>query len=215
MQRSTAVLLAAGGAGLFVILGVLVRAVHSESSASGATASSHPSAPIASRGDSEGATPAWRAPAARHVHRDEADDSTSAPAAPSLDEHAPPATRANTEHLEFGGAQLRAQTAAVEPLLVKCVDDAVATGQAPTGKAMLTYIVVRKGDKTYVEDTGIDEDKTTLPAGQLLDCLRETARSMKFEGLPREAQGIVATRAVTVDHGKLVGNKHVTFSYLR
>jgi hypothetical protein len=67
----------------------------------------------------------------------------------------------------------------------------------------------------FVEDTGVDEDKTTLPGGDLLDCLRETSRSMKFEGLPREADGIVVTRAVTVDHGKLVGNKHVTFSYLR
>jgi hypothetical protein len=220
MQRSTAVLLVAGGTALFVTLGVLVRAVHSESSASDASTSSHPSAPIASRTDpsaepSRSTTPPWRGSVVRHIHRDEADDSSSASAAPSLDEHAPPATRANTKNLEFGGKQLRAQTAAVEPLVVKCIADAVAAGQSPTGKATLTYIVTQRGDKVFVEDTGVDEDKTTLPSGELLDCLRETSRSMKFEGLPREADGIVVTRAVTVDHGKLVGNKHVTFSYLR
>lgn len=221
MQRSTAVLLVAGGTGLLVTLGLLVRAVHSETAPSDAAASSHPSAAIASRGQAEGtAAPAW-APAARHM-RDEADDSSpSAPAGgPSLDEHAPPpAAGASTHHLEFGGKQLRTQTAAVEPLVVKCIDDAVAAGQSPTGEATLTYIVTQKGDKVSVEDTGVDEDKTTLPAGTLLDCLRETSRSMKFDGLPHQGEegivGIVVTRAVTVDHGKLVGNKHVTFSYLR
>jgi hypothetical protein len=45
--------------------------------------------------------------------------------------------------------------------------------------------------------------------------MRETARAMKFEGLPREAEGLVVTRSVTLEAGKLVDYKHVGFSYLR
>jgi hypothetical protein len=38
---------------------------------------------------------------------------------------------------------------------------------------------------------------------------------MSFEGLPREASGLVVTRSVKVESGKLVEYKHVGFSYLR
>lgn len=216
MRRSTAALLVAGGTGLFVTLGVLVRAVHSEAAAVDVSSPRHPSAPVASRAEDRpnAAAPSWSAPAGRQVLRDQADDSTDPSPAPSL-EHGEPGTMANRQHLEFGGKQLRDQTAAVEPLIRACIDTAVAAGRSPTGKATLTYIVTKHGDKVGVEDTGIDDDTTTLPAGPLLDCLRDTSRGMKFEGLPREAQAIVATRRVTVDHGKLVENEHVTFSYLR
>lgn len=144
-------------------------------------------------------------------------DSTtsSAPAAPSLDDTAPPATRGNTKNLHFGGTQLRAQNAAVQPLVEKCISDAAARGVAPSGQATLTYIVVKKGEKVTVEDTGVDDSKTTLQAPDLVDCMRETAREMKFEGLPREAEGLVVTRSVTLEAGKLVDYKHVGFSYLR
>lgn len=141
--------------------------------------------------------------------------SSSAPPAPSLDDTAPPGTRGNTKNLHFGGTQLRAQHAAVQPLVEKCVSDAVAKGTAPSGEATLTYIVVKKGEKVAVEDTGIDDSKTTLQGSELLDCMRETARAMKFEGLPREAEGLVVTRSVTLEAGKLIDYKHVGFSYLR
>ena len=132
-----------------------------------------------------------------------------------VDDHPPPATRANTKNLHFGGTQLRAQTAAVEPLVKKCIEAATAAGGSPTGKAVLTYVVAQRGDKVAVEDTGIDEDKTTLQGDQLLDCLRETARGMKFEGLPREAEALVVTRTITLEHGAITEYKHVGFSYLR
>jgi hypothetical protein len=138
------------------------------------------------------------------------DDST--PATAVADDNAPPATRGNTKNLHFGGAQLRTQAEAVRPLVEKCVTE---KGQGANGATVLTYVVAKHGDKVQVEDTGIDDDKTTLQSTELLDCLRETARNMSFEGLPREASGLVVTRSVKVESGKLVEYKHVGFSYLR
>ena len=79
----------------------------------------------------------------------------------------------------------------------------------------MTYVVAQRGDKVQVEDTAIDDDKTTLQGDQLLECLRETARGMKFEGLPREAEALVVSRTITLDHGAITEYKHVGFSYLR
>jgi hypothetical protein len=137
-----------------------------------------------------------------------------APSVPS-DPSPPPATRANTKNLHFGGTQLRAQTAAVEPLVKKCVEADVAAGHSPTGKATLTYIVAQRDDRVAVEETGVDEEKTTLQGPELLECLHNTSRSMKFEGLPREAEALIVTRSVTLERGKLTENRHVGFSYLR
>lgn len=119
------------------------------------------------------------------------------------------------QNLQFGSKQLHAQTRAVEPLVRECVDNAVATGVMPTGTAILTYIVARHGDHLEIEDTGIDAEKTTLQPESLLTCLHQTAKAMKFEGLPRDAQEIYAARRVTLENGKITEYKHVTFSYLR
>ena len=134
-----------------------------------------------------------------------------APAAPDT---APP-PRDNNQGLEFGGKQLHAQTKAVEPLVRECVEKAAITGARPTGTAMLTYIVAKRGDKFEIEDTGIDNEKTTIENEGLLECLHQTAKGMKFEGLPRGAQEIYAARRVTLENGKVTEYKHVTFSYLR
>lgn len=229
MQRSPrgAVLLVAGAIGLFVILGVLVRAVHSEApdtsgthestasrpgtSQPGASAPSSVSGPIAARDPSSARKSIWKSP----MLRAEQGDSDSGPSAPVADDNAPPATRGNTKNLEFGGTQLRAQTKAVGFWVQRCVDEAKKKGLTPSGTAVLTYVVAKHGDKYEVEDTGIDEDKTTLAGAELLDCMRTTAFAMHFEGLPREASGIVATRSVTLKDGVMTEYKHVGFSYLR
>lgn len=200
------------------MLAVLVRAVHSD------PADARPTIEAKRESSSAAAsTPAlmqqrpamWRAAGVKATAtNDDSDESPSS--APSLaDDHAPPATRGNTTHLEFGGTQLRAQAEAVRPLVDKCIDEAKAKGPLPSGTAVLTYIVAKHGDKFEVEDTGFDEDKTTLEHGELLDCLHHTALGMHFEGLPREASGLVVTRRVTLDFGKLGEYKHVGFSYLR
>src|ERR1041385_6349519 len=225
MQRSSAVLLVAGATGIFVTLGVLVRAVHSESSetnhppatASTASIENDRSAPPGAAPSLPGILAPKRSLHAPGITIDRASDrgdTTDSPTPSIADDHAPPATRGNTKNLEFGGTQLRAQAGAARPAIQKCVADAAAKGIASSGTATLTYVVVKKGDKVEVQDTGIDDDKTTLQGGELLDCMRETARQMKFVGLPREANGLVVTRSVTVDSGKLVEYKHVGFSYL-
>jgi len=225
MQRSRgAVLVVAGAIGLFAILGVLVRAVHSEvpeatathESTASQTGASQPApasanGPVAARDPSPKHKSIWSSPM-MHVSQG---DTESAPSAPVVDDNAPPATRGNTKNLEFGGTQLRAQTKAAGYWLQQCVDEAKKKGLTPSGTAVLTYVVAKNGDQYRVEDTGIDEEKTTIQDTGLLDCMRTTAFSMHFEGLPREASGIVATRSVTLKNGVITENKHVGFSYLR
>ena len=104
----------------------------------------------------------------------------------------PPA--ANPQNLHYGGSQLRAQTAAIEPLLKKCLEAEVAAGRSPTGTAMLTYIIAKRGEKFVVEDVGIDEEKTTLQGESLLGCLRDTSRAMQFVGLPKAAEALSVNR---------------------
>lgn len=121
----------------------------------------------------------------------------------------------NTENLHFGGTQLRAQNAAVEPLVRECVAKAAASGQRPTGTALLTYVVAKHGSRYEIEDTSFDSDETTIDQGPLLDCLHKTAKAMKFEGLPRRSQALVVTRRVKLEGGAITEYKHVGFSYLR
>ena len=218
MARSSTLLLALATTGVLGTIGVLAHAVRSEpepTSTTTTTPASKGSAPIASRTQpmtSTSPSRMWRPPVRSNPT---ATDSTSDTPAPVLEDHPPPATRANTKNLHFGATQLNAQNVAVQPLVEKCIADAAEKGVKPSGTATLTYIVVAKGDKVAVEDTGFDDSKTTLQAPELIDCMRETARAMKFEGLPREAEGLVVTRSVTLDAGKLVDYKHVSFSYLR
>ncbi|HEX5057896.1 MAG TPA: hypothetical protein VFV99_00995 [Kofleriaceae bacterium] len=141
----------------------------------------------------------------------------SAPAAPSVRPEDLPYSPAQHENegIDFGARQLKAQTAAVEPLVRECVDKAVIAGQHPTGTAMLTYIVAQRGDKFVIETTSADGEKTTLPQEALVECLHQTAKAMKFEGLPKGAHEIYAMRSVTIEDGKITEYKHVSFSYLR
>ena len=221
MARSSTLLLAIGGAALLAAGGLLVNAVHSDPNPE-VTATRTSAPPVASRAtpttpSATGPTaraPMWRPKPRAQMSTDSA-DSSDTPAPSLADDNPPPASRENTKNLHFGGTQLRAQNAAVQPLVEKCISDAAAKGLAPSGLATLTYIVAKQGDKVAVEDTGIDDAKTTLEAPELLDCMRETARAMKFEGLPREAEGLVVTRSVKLEAGKLVEYKHVGFSYLR
>lgn len=218
MPRSSTLLLAVAGVGVLGTIGLLAHAVQSEPEPT-TTATTAPttsgSAPIASRAPTKTSTlPArvWRQPPRTNTATS---GSTSDAPAPTLEYHPPPATRENTKNLQWGTTQLNAQNLAVQPLVEKCIADAGDKGVKPSGTATLTYIVVDKGGKVVVEDTGFDDSKTTLQAPELVDCMRETARAMKFEGLPREAEGLVVTRSVTLEAGKLVGYKQVSFSYLR
>lgn len=137
------------------------------------------------------------------------------PAAPAAEGESVGGPKLTNERLDFGKNQLLEQTKAVEPLVRECVDKAAVAGARPTGTAMLTYHVAQHGDEFEIENTGIDNSKTTLENETLLDCLSGTAKAMKFVGLPRGAKEIYVAREVTLDKGKITAYKHVTFSYLR
>jgi hypothetical protein len=212
--------MAAGGIALLAALFVMWRSIHSGSSTDhGATHTADPATP-------NGPAPAPGSPAARAskqranvpgvpLPRPRPGEPDEAPSVSASEEHAPPTSMLNKTHLEYGGTQLRTQAKAVEPLVRDCVDKANATGAKPTGSAMLTYVVAKHGDKYEVEDTSFDADQTTLQQESLVTCLSETAKAMKFVGLPREAEALVVTRSVKVENGALTEYKHVGFSYLR
>jgi hypothetical protein len=109
----------------------------------------------------------------------------------------------NPNNLHFGGAQLREQTAAVDALVRQL-----------SGNAVLTFIVAKRGDKYLVEDTGIDREKSSLQSEPLLECLHKTATSMKFVGLPRDAEALSVDRRVKLENGALTEHKMIGFSYI-
>src|SRR5712675_1672497 len=106
MQRSSAVLLVAGATGLFVTLGVLVRAVRSDSSEPkregniSERESAAPSAPVVSRTPDLPGHPAWRTASPAHGDDSAAETTTPIGGGPALDESG------KMKNLQFGGKQL-------------------------------------------------------------------------------------------------------------
>jgi hypothetical protein len=106
-------------------------------------------------------------------------------------------------------ALLRQQVAAVQADLVECAKQASFTG---SGSAVLTYLVAPDKQK---QDVAIETtDGTTIDNQPLLDCLKDTAKAMKFKYVP-DTDGVFAFRRVTFEGGKLVENKFVNFHYVR
>jgi hypothetical protein len=224
MSRRPLFLIAAGGTALLVALFLLWQSTVSDAPTVAAPpgaepALAEPAAPAPpSAGSAGSAGPAARA--GRLATGGSPAPTRGAPspapaivASPDSAESVDPMS--NTENLHFGGTQMRAQHAAVEPLVRECVAKATTAGQRPTGTAMLTYVVAKQGDKYQIEDTSFDDDETTLAQGPLLECLHKTAKAMKYVGLPRRSQALVVMRRVKIDNGELAEYKHVGFSYLR
>jgi hypothetical protein len=208
----------AGTAAVLVALIVLWQSIRSDTTPAAVPPqpqdhAAQPAAPTAPTTSPTAARTPPRAPASSVSTGPRPVPTMPAPAPAAAD--TPPPPRDNNQGLEFGGKQLHAQTKAVEPLVRECVEKAAISGLRPSGSAMLTYIVAKRGDKFQIEDTGIDNEKTTLDNEGLLECLHQTAKGMKFEGLPRGAQEIYAARRVTIENGKITEYRHVTFSYLR
>jgi hypothetical protein len=225
MRRSSIALMFAGtGGALLVALFLLWRSTRGEAQPAGEPIEAPP-AEIAS--EQVAPVPGPTGPTPRPAARVGKVGSTpSAPASRGASGPAPALTAApdqaesddpmsNTENLHFGGTQLRAQNAAVEPKVRECVDKVVAAGGKPTGTAVLTYVVAKKGDTYEVEDTSYDSDETTLTNPGLVECLHRTAKEMSFVGLPRRAHALVVTRRVKLEAGAVTEYKHVGFSYLR
>lgn len=110
-------------------------------------------------------------------------------------------------------ALLREQVAAVEPQIVECAKQASFTG---SGSAVLTYQVSPNKAKqdVSIESTGVEYDGTTIDNQPLLDCLKDTAKDMKFKFVP-DTDGVFAFRRVKFDGGKLVENTFMDFHYVR
>jgi hypothetical protein len=110
-------------------------------------------------------------------------------------------------------ALLRQQVAAVQAELVECAKQASFTG---SGSAVLTYLVAPDKQKqdVAIETTGVEYDGTTIDNQPLLDCLKDTAKDMKFTYVA-DTDGVFAFRRVTFADGKLVENKFVNFHYVR
>lgn len=217
MSRSSVLLMSAGAGGVLLALGYLWQSTRSEAVSTGPTvaqqqpvAPATPASPPAAR--ARRVTPAIpTAPATSRAIHGERAPTMPAPAPALEPEKPPPAVRSN-RNLQFGAPQLHAQTKAVEPLVRACIEKAA---NQPTGTAYVNYVVTKREDKFVIEETGVEPSGTTIEDEPLLQCLHETANAMKFIGLPRDAESIMATRRIVIDHGKLTEYKHVTFSYLK
>lgn len=220
MARPSIVLMSAGGAALLVGLVLLWRSTQVDAPPgepatrpAETTTEVTPAAPAMPTVRPAARTGKSGTPPAAAPSRGTPGPAPSLTPAPELTESDDPSS--NHDNLHFGGKQLRAQHAAVEPLVRQCVENAVAAGLKPTGTAVLTYIVAKQGDKYEIEDTSYDSEKTTLKNEELVECLHQTAKAMKFVGLPRRSKALVVTRSVTLENGAIGEYKHVTFSYLR
>lgn len=136
-----------------------------------------------------------------------------APNAPELPAIAQPVTPAEKHPPIANNRLLRAQIVAVRPQVEAC---GKAAGDKANGTAVLTYMVTpdKKKQDVVIEQTGVDDDGTTITDQPLLDCLKDTAKDMKFTYVP-DTDGVFAFRRVKFDNGSLVENAYVKFHYMR
>lgn len=104
---------------------------------------------------------------------------------------------------------IRDATIATNGPLQDCIDKSGIKGL--TGKAMLTFIVARKREKTgefgvAVEDTGFEEEGTTmLEHPELLECMHKTALAMQFPA-NKSPVAVWAKRRIEILNGILQVN---------
>jgi hypothetical protein len=101
---------------------------------------------------------------------------------------------------------IREATVPTDDLIRDCI---AKSGQKPSGRATLTFIVAKKhdatGDKVEVETTGFEEEGTTITNPELLECMHKTAYAMKFP-VGEGSRAVFAKRHVTMDNGILSEN---------
>lgn len=138
---------------------------------------------------------------------------TAAPSAPELPAIAQAFTPSEKHPPIANNRLLRAQILAVQPEVEAC---GKAAGDKANGTAVLTYMVTpNKAKQTVdIEQPGVEYDGTTIDDQPLLDCLKDTAKDMKFKYVP-DTDGVYAFRRVKFDNGKLVENAYVKFHYMR
>lgn len=133
----------------------------------------------------------------------------SASAAGSSDE-APPGTKLNTKNLHFGMPALREKIAGNTSQVAACL-----VGKRSTAEVTLTFIAGKRADQIEVEQTDIDGEKTTLDDQAVLDCMMAATRTIRLDGLPREAAAIMVYRTISLRDGKVTEDLPTKFSYIR
>ena len=169
-------------------------------------------APVAESAPAAPAVPA--APAAPQAPV--AVPAAAAPSAPELPEIVTAFTPSEKHPPIANKALLREQVAAVAPQIAECAKQAKGSGYTANGTAVLTYLVAPHKDKqdVEIETTGVEYDGTTIDNQPLLDCLKDTAKDMKFKFVP-DTDGVFAFRRVKFDAGKVVENTFMDFHYVR
>ncbi len=101
---------------------------------------------------------------------------------------------------------IRTANAGTDELVRACI---AASNSKPTGKVVLTFLVVQKhdagGDRVVVESSGFEEQGATLTDPALIDCLHKTAFAMKLAPSAGD-HAVFAKRRVVIDHGVLAEN---------
>lgn len=89
------------------------------------------------------------------------------------------------------------------------------SGQAPTGKATLSFTVGAKGNKLIIETTGVQDEETLVAYPELLDCMHRTANELVLDGRPVPELGtpIYVRRHVRLEGGVVAENTIFNFSY--
>jgi len=103
---------------------------------------------------------------------------------------------------------LRAATIPTDNAIRQCVLDSGL--KEVTGQVVTTYIVAKKKDKngvatTQVEDTGFEEEGTTITNAALIECLHKTAYKMTFPET-KSSVAVWARRRIDLDKGVLASN---------
>ena len=123
---------------------------------------------------------------------------------------APPGTKLNTKNLHLGMPALREKIAANTSQVAACL-----VGKRSTGEVSLTFIAGKKANQIEVEQTDVDGEKTTIDDQGVLDCIMAATRSIRLDGLPRDAPAIMVYRSISLQDGKITDDKPTKFSYIR
>jgi hypothetical protein len=89
------------------------------------------------------------------------------------------------------------------------------SGQRATAEVALTFIAGKRADRIEIEQADIDADKTTLVDQAVLECMTAATRTIRLDGLPREATAILVYRSISLQNGEIIADRPTTFSYIR
>ncbi len=123
---------------------------------------------------------------------------------------APPGTKLNTKNLHLGMPALREKIAGNTSQIASCV-----AGKRSSGEIMVTFIAGNRANRIEIEQTDIDGETTTIDDQPVLDCMMAATRSIRLDGLPREAEAIMVYRSISLQDGKITDDKPTKFSYIR